>query len=121
MGSLRFGISPRRLRRGGIWLFQATALALLLPMAMPVRAADDRVVKSRVAPVYPEIARRMRISGLVKVKATVDPDGKVTDAKAVSGNCALSPAAEDAVRKWRFVPADSQSTVTVEVTFALPQ
>jgi TonB family protein len=121
MYSLHFGISPRRLRRGGIWLFQAAALALLLPMAMPARAADDRAVNSRVAPVYPEIARRMRITGVVTVKATVDPDGKVTEAKAVSGSRAFSPAAEDAVRKWRFVPADAQSTVTVEVTFALPQ
>ena len=121
MNSLRFGISPRRLRRGGFWLFQAAALALLLPLALPVRAADDRAVKSRVAPVYPEIARRLRITGLVTVQATVDPDGKVTDAKAVSGSRALSPAAEDAVRKWKFVPADTQSTVKVEVTFALSQ
>jgi TonB family protein len=90
-------------------------------MAIPARAADERGVKSRVAPVYPEIARRMRISGVVTVQATVDPDGKVTDAKAVSGNRALSPAAEDAVRKWRFVPADATSTVTVEITFALSQ
>jgi TonB family protein len=121
MNSFHFGISPRKLRRGCIWLFQAAALALLLATAMPGRAADDRAVKSRVAPVYPEIAKRMRISGVVTVQATVDPDGKVSDAKAVSGNRALSPAAEEAVRKWRFVPADAPSTVTVEVTFALSQ
>jgi len=121
MNSLHVGASPRRLRRSGIWLFRAAALALLLAMAIPARAADERGVKSRVAPVYPEIARRMRISGVVTVQATVDPDGKVTDAKAVSGNRALSPAAEDAVRKWRFVPADATSTVTVEITFALSQ
>jgi TonB family protein len=121
MNSPYFGISPRRLRRGGIWLFRAAALGLLLAMAVPGRAAEDRAVKSRVAPSYPEIAKRMRISGVVTVQATVDPDGKVTDAKAVSGNRALSPAAEDAVRKWRFAPADAQSMVTVEVTFALSQ
>jgi len=37
----------------------------------------------------------------------------------VSGNHALSPAAEDAVRKWRFLPAPDQSTVTVDINFAL--
>jgi TonB family protein len=51
----------------------------------------------------------------------VDPDGQVSQAKAVSGNRALCPAAEDAVRKWRFAPADAQSTVTVEITFTLAQ
>ena len=121
MNSLHVGASPRRLRRSGIWLFRAAALALLLAMAIPARAADERAVKSRVAPVYPEIARRMKIAGVVTVQATVDPDGKVTDAKAVSGNRALSPAAEEAVRKWRFAPADATSTVTVEITFALTE
>ena len=121
MNSLHFGTSPRRLWRGGIGLFKAGALALLLAMAIPARAAEERTVKSRVAPVYPEIARRMRISGVVTVQATVDPDGKVSGAKAVSGSRALSTAAEDAVRKWRFAPADAQSTVTVEITFALGQ
>jgi len=95
------------------------ALALLLALTFPAFAADARPVKSRVAPIYPEIAKRLRIEGLVRVEATVDPEGKVIDAKAVSGNHALSPAAEDAVRKWRFLPAPDQSTVTVDINFAL--
>jgi hypothetical protein len=41
----------------GIKLLQATALALVVAMALPSRAADDRAIKSRVAPVYPEIER----------------------------------------------------------------
>jgi TonB family protein len=101
------------------WL-QAAALALMVALAIPARA-DDRAVKSKVAPVYPEIAKRMKISGVVKVEATVDAEGKVTDIKTLSGNRALSPAAEEAVRKWRFVPADAPSTVNVEVNFALAQ
>jgi TonB family protein len=103
-----------------IRLFQAVALALLLPLAMPVRA-DERTVKSRVPPIYPEIVKRMKISGVVIVDATVARDGKVTDAKVVRGNCALGPAAEEAVRKWRFVPSDAQSTVTVAIGFSLGQ
>jgi TonB family protein len=119
MSSLHFGIGPSRLRRGGIRLFQATALAILLAMTMPARAADERAVRSRVPPVYPEIAKRMKISGVVAVQATVEPDGRVSDVKTVSGSRALSTAAEEAVRKWKFVPADAASTVTVEINFAL--
>jgi TonB family protein len=111
----------RGLRHIGIRVLQATALALVVAMALPSRAADDRAIKSRVAPVYPEIARRMKIAGEVKVEATVDPEGKVTGAKAVSGNRMLTPAAEDAVRKWRFAPGAAESTVAVEINFSLGQ
>ncbi len=99
-------------------LFGAASLALVMALALPGRAADDRVVKSRVAPVYPELAKRMRISGIVKVEATVAPDGKVIDVKTISGSHALSPSAEDAVRKWKFAPGPGTSVVDVEVNFA---
>jgi TonB family protein len=71
--------------------------------------------------VYPELAKRMRIEGAVKVEATVSSEGKVTAVKTLSGNRMLSPAAEEAVSRWRFVPADAPSTVDVDVNFALGQ
>jgi len=40
------------------------------------RAADERAVKSRVTPIYPEVAKRMKIRGAVKLVATVDAQGK---------------------------------------------
>lgn len=98
---------------------RAAAAGVLLAVALPGRGAEDRAVKTRVAPVYPEIARRMRISGDVKLEATVDADGKVTDVKTVSGNRTLQNAAEEAVRKWRFVPGPGVSVVEVTVTFAM--
>lgn len=120
MNTLHYQISSGWLQRGAIRMFQVVALALLLPLAIPVRA-EERAVKSRVPPVYPEIAKRMKISGVVIVDATVAPDGKVSDTKVVRGNSALGPAAEEAVRKWRFVPADTPSTVTVAISFSLGQ
>jgi TonB family protein len=114
-------IASRSFRRAGVRLFQAAALALVAAMAMNATAAESRTVKSRVAPVYPEIAKRLKIAGIVMVEATVDPEGKVVDAKAISGNRILAPAAEDAVRKWRFAPAPQKSTEEVEVNFALAQ
>ena len=85
------------------------------------KSGEQRAVKVRVAPVYPEIAKRMRISGVVKLEATVDADGKVMDVKTVSGNHALATAAEDAVRKWRFASAPVQSTEGMDIKFDLDQ
>lgn len=121
MNLLHFKIRRPAGRRGAFLLLQGAALALIVAMALPVRAADDRVVKSRVSPVYPEIAKRMRIAGAVKLEARVDAQGKVTEVKTISGNHMLAVAAEDAVRQWKFVPADSDSSVDVEVNFAAGQ
>ena len=101
--------------------FQHTALLFLIAVAclllsLPAHA-DDRRVEKRVPPVYPEIARRMRISGIVHVEATVASDGTVTAARATTGNKMLSPAAEDAVKRWKFVPGDGQATVGIDVNF----
>lgn len=96
-------------------------LLALLGMATVSAHADERAVKSRVAPIYPELAKRMRISGVVNVQATVDADGKVTDVKATTGNRLLSGAAEDAVRKWKFVSGTGTAVVHVEINFQLEQ
>jgi TonB family protein len=108
-------------RRLGFRLLWAAALAAIVALALPARGGDDRAVKSRVPPVYPEIARRMRICGEVRLEAAVDAQGKVKDVKPVSGNHMLELAAEDAVRQWKFVLGDGDTVVTVSVNFALGQ
>ena len=83
-------------------LLSACAIALAAFLALPAIAGDTRAIKSRVAPVYPEIAKRLKISGEVKLEALVDAQGKVKSVKAVSGNHMLGEAAEEAVKGWRF-------------------
>lgn len=109
------------LRRTGKAVIHAVALALILAWAFPASAANARVIKSRVSPVYPEIAKRMKITGAVRLEASVDADGKVTDVKELSGNHMLAVAAEEAVRQWKFAPAPADSSETVSVTFAIGQ
>ena len=119
MDKICFELPPNRLQRAGAWLMQAAALALMVALTMPARAADTRAIKLRTAPHYPEIAKRMRVSGLVRLTVTVDAEGSVTDVKPLSGNGLLSAAAEEAVRTWRFEPGPSASTVEVTVNFSL--
>lgn len=95
-----------------------SALALAFVIAVPSHAAD-RKVQRRVPPTYPELAKRMRIGGTVRVEVTVAADGSVTEAKTVSGNKMLAPAAEDAIRKWKFVPGDAASTESIDIDFEL--
>ena len=120
MNHFELNIRSGKFGCAGMKLVQAGALALMLVMALPARA-DGRAVKSRVSPVYPEIAKRMRVSGQVKLEASVDAQGKVTDVKELSGNHTLALAAKEALMQWKFVPAPSESNETVEINFDLGQ
>jgi len=55
-------------------------------------------------PVYPTIARNMRLTGVVKVELVIDEEGQVTKVQNTSGPAMLQRAAMDAVKKWKFKP-----------------
>jgi TonB family protein len=59
---------------------------------------------TKVFPIYPPIARQMKASGEVQVEITIDENGRVIEAKAISGPSVLRAAAEEAARKWVFRP-----------------
>jgi len=59
---------------------------------------------SKPAPAYPAIAKAVRASGTVTVQVTVDEQGRVTSAQAVSGHPLLRAAAEAAARQARLTP-----------------
>jgi TonB family protein len=77
----------------------------------------NRTVKTKVAPVYPELARRMNITGVVRVQITVAPNGAVKNMKLVGGHPVLASAALDAVKKWRFEAGPQESTGVVQFRF----
>jgi TonB family protein len=56
------------------------------------------------APVYPEMAHRLHISGKVEVEVIVDEEGKVISAKAISGPSALRDVSVQAASRARFSP-----------------
>lgn len=99
----------------------ATALPPLgmLAQELPLPEKDQltRKVKNKVAPVYPEIARRMNITGTVKVMVVVAPNGNLKSSKAVGGHPVLVNAAMDAIKKWKFESATEESSGVVEFKF----
>jgi TonB family protein len=76
-----------------------------------------RKVKAKIAPVYPDLARRMSITGVVKVQITVATNGAVKIAKLVGGHPVLASAALDAVKKWRYEASSEETTGIVEFRF----
>ena len=76
-----------------------------------------RRAKSKVQPIYPELARKMAITGTVKIEVVVSPNGAVKDARVVGGHPVLANAALDAAKKWRFEPAAAESTGVIDFKF----
>ena len=76
-----------------------------------------RKVKTKVAPVYPELAKRMSVTGKVKVEVVIAPDGRVKSVRALGGHPLLVQACQDAVKEWKFMPGPEESTQVVEFNF----
>ncbi len=62
------------------------------------------IATKKVAPVYPAMARNMRVGGVVRVDLVVDESGSVLSANAVQGPEMLKRAAMEAVKQWKFRP-----------------
>lgn len=108
------------MRRGVLILACIVALASNLVSAQSsatVSSGSERKVASRVAPVYPELARRMHIHGTVKVEAVVRPNGTVKSTRILGGSPVLVEAAQEAVGKWKFEPGQNETTEIVQLAF----
>jgi TonB family protein len=82
-----------------------------------VSSGAERKISSRVAPVYPELAKKMHIHGTVRVEAVVRPNGTVKSTRVLGGNPVLVEAALDAVGKWKFETAQGETTEVVQLAF----
>jgi len=74
-----------------------------VPIGGDVKPA--RLLKS-VPPVYPEIARSQHVSGNVQIDALIDENGTVSSVKVLSGPALLHQAAINALKQWKYQPAE---------------
>lgn len=84
---------------------------------VPQGANDGRKIVSRVTPQYPQMARTMNLAGNVKAEAVVEPNGAVKSVEVKGGHPLLVRAAQDAIYKWRWVPAAHETREPIEVKF----
>jgi TonB family protein len=76
-----------------------------------------RRAKTKVQPSYPDLARKMNITGTVKVEVVVAPNGTVKEARVVGGHPVLASAALEAAKKWRFEPSPVESSGIIDFKF----
>ena len=96
------------------------------PPAKPVRLSAYEMPRKvhDVAPIYPAIAQRASVEGVVIIEAVIAVDGSVRDARVLRSVPLLDRAALDAVKQWRYAPTRLNGVavpviVTVTVQFRL--
>jgi periplasmic protein TonB len=86
-----------------------------------VQAAN---ILSRTPPLYPPLAKQVRVSGLVRLEGVIARDGTVQRLQVLSGHPLLVPAAVEAVKQWRYRPTllngePVEVVAPIEVNFIL--
>lgn len=102
-------------------LVAAFVAAIALSFMTPARAADSsekqlRKIHAKVAPVYPDLARKLQLRGTVRVEVTIGPSGTITKTRILGGNPLLSRASLDALAKWKYDPGPEETKI-VEFVF----
>jgi TonB family protein len=92
------------------------AMALILA-AVNLPAQETRKAISNPVPVYPEVAKRIHLSGVVKVQVVIGPDGKIKETRVIGGHPVLVSAVEETLKNWKYAPASSETSTALEFSF----
>jgi TonB family protein len=87
-----------------------------VPVALGQRKPERKVMVVST-PEYPDILRHARVGGVVRLKATVLPNGTVSNVEVIGGNPILAENAATAVKKWKYAPAATQTIENVSLSF----
>jgi TonB family protein len=96
-----------------------SAVRVLVFSLMTVSAygQEGRKLIAQPVPEYPQVARRVRLSGTVKVQVVIAADGQVKEVKVIGGHPLFVEATLEALKRWKYTPGNSETTVALEFSF----
>jgi len=109
--------NPARLASATLILALCLATAFVPASLAQKPPKSDRKVIAITKPDYPDILRRAQVGGVVRLKATVLPNGAVTNVEVLGGNPILAENAAAAVKKWKYAPGATQTVEDVSLSF----
>jgi TonB family protein len=88
------------------------------------KGVSEGMLIHRVAPVYPQTAKKNNTQGTVTLGILIGKDGSISKLTVISGPKELTQAAIDAVQQWRYRPyllggKQVEAETTVEINFSL--
>lgn len=83
----------------------STSGAVTPPQKLSISAdVAERNVVSKINPQYPQMARIAHIQGDVIISGIINREGKIVEAKALSGHPILVQSALEAIKQWQYKP-----------------
>jgi outer membrane biosynthesis protein TonB len=92
------------------------AMALMLSTAN-LPAQDARKAITNPAPPYPEVAKKSRLTGIVKVQVVIAADGHIKSVRPIGGHPLLVDSVKETLKDWKYAPASSETTTVLEFDF----
>ena len=109
------------MRNRGSWRrMLACALCLAGPSFWATNTNAQQVERkaiTKVQPEYSQLAKRLRLQGAVKIQIVIGTDGIIKDTKVVGGNPVLVESTLEALKKWKYAPAATETTTLLEFNF----
>jgi TonB family protein len=104
------------------------ALALLVMLAVAAGGAvqtraqsataeERRPVKHLVQPTVSDLARKLNLTGTVRIEVTIAPDGSVKRTRVLGGHPVLAQDAERAAQRCTFESGPKETVETIEFKF----
>jgi TonB family protein len=124
-GSVRFEVNSDALDRSEIH-FSSKILALAkagsgstpsMASNSSPQAEGPRRLERSAPPEYPDIAKRMNLTGTVQVQAMVKPDGTVKEVRVLGGHPLLAEALAHAVMQWTYQRTPKETVEVVKFSF----
>jgi TonB family protein len=78
---------------------------------------ERRPVKHLVTPSVPELARKLNLTGTVRVEIVIAPDGTVKRTRVLGGHPVLAVEAERAAQRSTFEPGPKETSETIDFKF----
>ena len=78
---------------------------------------SKRRVKVMGKPQYPELAKKLNLTGVVKIEVTIGADGKVKRTHVIGGHPVLASEAEKAAMQSEFEPGPKETSEIIEFKF----
>ena len=82
-------------------------------------AACDVEVRHFNTPLYPALARQMKVQGTVTAKIEVTADGKVARVSEVAGPPPLKSVVSESLKTWTFSKCEGGAAITIAFNFRL--
>jgi TonB family protein len=101
------------------WMVLAVC-AFIIASTFPKLGVTEEPIRKLLSappPVYPELARKLNIKGIARVRITIAKDGKIREVKELGGNPVLVSALVDAVKKWKYEAAPEESVTEIKFQF----